>query len=355
MKIGIEGYKQKAMVIIFVIGSLVFSFQNCSRTKFIPPSKENESSFNSESSEFGEFIPPKYCLFNGVKYKENDTVDAFLVSAVPNGNVCPQEKRICKDGSFTGTYEFAQCTENAAAPVTLGVSHFPGNRNFKISSIGLSKSNGLCKIQYFKNNSLWVDLSAGFSCASDLSNANFSFPSDDNWTNNFNTVGVSLRLVYGNDNALVATVEQKLKCISTAGSNVPTPNIDENCNHIWDDTNSNPQTCKWHAPKAYGSSYSCANTQICGNGKTANFTSVIFQQASAFFSDSQCTSATMGGVVAISEGGSYPEQSGTVPTYSKQTGCMQHGPSPGTWYYYNTSGWTDSYCEYLYYEDPTYN
>lgn len=51
----------------------------------------------------------KACQFNGMMYNQGDTVVAYVNSSVPYGQVCQKELRVCKDGSFTGSANFASC------------------------------------------------------------------------------------------------------------------------------------------------------------------------------------------------------------------------------------------------------
>lgn len=102
-----------AIILTITTGVLVFGFQNCAaqKTGFTPA--EN---IDSNLGQVGRAVTPvPICEFNGVKYKDGEAVTAFISSSVPVGTSCASESRICKDGVFSGSFNFANCSVQAAA------------------------------------------------------------------------------------------------------------------------------------------------------------------------------------------------------------------------------------------------
>ncbi len=85
------------------LGSLA-GYNNCAGFK---PSVADSTSANSQSVFIG-----KACDFNGSKVPNSGTVEAFQNSTVPYGTLCVSEKRVCADGSLSGSYNFAKCEVN---------------------------------------------------------------------------------------------------------------------------------------------------------------------------------------------------------------------------------------------------
>lgn len=97
----------------FVIPTLVF-FQNCSNVGFSPAassSVEMASSLNSTST----------CLFDDKVLFHDEQVIAYKNSSVPSGSSCESEKRVCKNGTLSGSYIHASCVvdiHNVQPPTT---------------------------------------------------------------------------------------------------------------------------------------------------------------------------------------------------------------------------------------------
>ncbi len=95
---------------------VAFAFQNCSPVRFtasVPVDGVDLAGCDADPS----LCPPTsvLCTFNGVKYGPGQTVTAFLLSSVPFGQTCRSEVRTCVEGSFTGSYPFATCSEGGAS------------------------------------------------------------------------------------------------------------------------------------------------------------------------------------------------------------------------------------------------
>jgi len=99
--------------------SVLFSFQNCNKIQFSTqfPTDLASTDFCSENPTAPECrdVPQALCTFNGVPYREGQTVVAYLTSTVSYGQICAEEVRTCTNGSFTGSYNFPSCSLGAPA------------------------------------------------------------------------------------------------------------------------------------------------------------------------------------------------------------------------------------------------
>lgn len=95
---------------VVALSAIVVFFQNCSPVAF-----QNSEVASSGQPEIPIIHPeaPR-CLFDGQEFAEGQTVTAYQSSTVPYGQACISETRICKDGAFTGSYPFSQCSAGAA-------------------------------------------------------------------------------------------------------------------------------------------------------------------------------------------------------------------------------------------------
>lgn len=110
---------QKGIPLVFIstvfLGTL---FQNCSPVAFTNLSSEELNLQTCESNPSLCPVDPvnpesPTCSFNGNTYKEGESITAFLYSSVPAGQFCQSEQRVCKEGSFTGSYSYATCAPGA--------------------------------------------------------------------------------------------------------------------------------------------------------------------------------------------------------------------------------------------------
>jgi hypothetical protein len=96
---------------------LVFAFQNCSKTSFSQKSPLSNTAVaancvsNPTAAGCASVQQPK-CTFNGVTYSEGESVTAYLAS---NDQACVSQQRVCKSGSFSGSYAYGSCVSNAPA------------------------------------------------------------------------------------------------------------------------------------------------------------------------------------------------------------------------------------------------
>ncbi|NUN05690.1 MAG: hypothetical protein HUU57_08005 [Bdellovibrio sp.] len=96
---------------VVVLSAVALSFQNCSPVAF--QNSDVASSINDLEVPIINPEDPR-CSFNGQDYAEGQTVTAFQSSSVPFGHVCNSEVRVCRNGSFTGSYPFSDCTAGGA-------------------------------------------------------------------------------------------------------------------------------------------------------------------------------------------------------------------------------------------------
>lgn len=274
--------------------SLVLVFQNCSRTKF--SGGEEESASNS--------------------------TEAFVA----------EENQIQK----------------------VSIQHITGHQEFTISTIGVKVSDSTCKVQFEKNNTTWVDLSAEFDCSQNIDSAIFLLPNTNNWTNNFNATGVRIRLIKTSDSSPVAYFSQNLTCVSKSPSNSATPNIDENCNAQWDDfTPGAAKTCSVDSGSImYGSSYNCAASITCPtSGKLGTFKEHFSKHSTYFYTTSACDYRLIHSTYLYEPSSISTTLSGIIGSYP-DSGCFE--AVPGSWIAIMPNAWMSSKCVYNYNEDSTY-
>lgn len=189
-------------------------------------------------------------------------------------------------------FNFFPFSENVSvAPTGLSLAQSTRSRTFTVSWTGGSGNGGAggCKLQYQKDGTTWTDISGTYNCDSNTTTAAAAFPTTNNWTNNFNVTGVSVRLLRSSDSTVMGTFAQRGVCSSTSGSSTSTPNIDEDCNGIWDNSTSSTQSCSPGGPSmAPGASYNFPDTTSC-SGYTATFTGVNLAIDLFRFDDAACS------------------------------------------------------------------
>ena len=135
-------------------------------------------------------------------------------------------------------FSFLKSSSTASvAPTGLALTHSTRNRGFTVSWTAGSGNNGAggCKLQYYQNGTTWTDLASTYNCDSTTTNAAANLPSGDNWTNNFNGTGVQVRILRISDSVSLGVFGTRATCTTTGDSASPTPNIDEDCDALWDD------------------------------------------------------------------------------------------------------------------------
>ncbi len=108
------------LVLFYIFASTftMVAFQNCTKTDFAQLSTESASSLPVDwcvtYPSAAECIKPSKskCIFNGNIYSDGQTVTAYLSS---NGSKCISEVRVCRDGNFTGSYNYSSCAPNGIA------------------------------------------------------------------------------------------------------------------------------------------------------------------------------------------------------------------------------------------------
>lgn len=65
---------------------------------------------------------PKSCVFNGKTVASGSSVTAYQAASVPAGSVCVKQARTCTNGTLSGTYTFDSCTVSPAAPATVTIT-----------------------------------------------------------------------------------------------------------------------------------------------------------------------------------------------------------------------------------------
>lgn len=159
--------------------------------------------------------------WSSTEYGNSGQVWAFMMKSAAHTVV---DRR---DGSFI------RCVRRTpASPTSLVLTHTPGERNATVSwNAGVGT--GPCKIQFEKNGTTWTDIPKSFNCAG--TGGAIRLPEAKNWTNNFNTTGVKLRLVSTFGSSVYGEFPQRATCTIQSNGATSTPDTDENCNGIWDD------------------------------------------------------------------------------------------------------------------------
>ncbi len=252
--------------------------------------------------------------------------------------------------------------------LNLRITHINGNRDFLINVTGLSITDSQCKLQYQKDGTTWTDFSNDFLCNSDTGSVKLLLPTQDNWTNNFNTTsgGVSVRIVKSKDKSIVGTFTEKLRCANQNPASSQTPNIDENCNGRWDDfVNGQEIPCDVASNALiFNSTYSCAPTTTC-DGKTAQFKKHKWLFASGLYSQADCDYRShMPNVSGPSMQKESTDLSGIVPDHpfvtSNPTFCEGSSgyntvtQSTVDGYAVYLSQWMSSHCSYAYFQTVSY-
>ena len=344
--------------IILGLMILTLGFQNCSQMTNFAPTPTYQASTDGSVIDPAAAPLPKTCFYEGVNYKENETIERFQFSSVASTATCEKQTRTCHEGIFDGTFTFQSCSPTAAPNVPqFSLSHVSGERKFTISTQFLSVTDSQCKVQ-FDRQGTWTTLSTdlpgsptAFDCTTDLKNLKIQLPYTDNWNSHF--INVKVRLVKVSNEAVVGLFPQGLSCGVRAFSLIPTPDIDENCNLQWDDTSEGAKVCKQSlGNKGYGAPYSCSEKIIC-EGMEATFYGVFSANNSDFYKK-DCTG------INFKDGYSYGGDARLTPT---GTLPMPYGPlfKPGctkfnvdtpddsaNWVYASPTEWSYSSCEYSY-------
>lgn len=175
---------------------------------------------------------------------------------------------------------------NPVAPT--GLQFMQSTQNSSQGQVYWTKGSGTggidgCKVQYLKDGTTWTDsliVSVGFEttildCDQNANGSTIFLSKKDNWTNNFNSVGVSLRLVSAKTGVVLGNFPEKATCIPKAGATEKTPTVDENCDGRWDDN--------------VGGTAGCPSGEECINWDT--YTDNICTQGQSTMAERGCSSS----------------------------------------------------------------
>ncbi len=123
----------------------------------------------------------------------------------------------------------AACVVN---PTNLLLTHSTNSKTYTVAWTAGS-NNANCRLQ-FNNAGTWIDVASALSLNCDASTNTTISLNGDGWKSSWG--GTPVRLVRNSDNSPVGTFAQNLNCTITSGNTSSTPNFDENCNGVWDDS-----------------------------------------------------------------------------------------------------------------------
>lgn len=111
---------KKTVTLMIGFGSLFFLFQNCSPMQFsatesssLLPQPQSLCDSNPQLPECSQDRIGLVCYFDGRAYPEGSVVKAFISSSASASSSCVSENRVCENGNFTGSYQYASCEVNA--------------------------------------------------------------------------------------------------------------------------------------------------------------------------------------------------------------------------------------------------
>jgi hypothetical protein len=161
---------------------------------------------------------------------------AGTISGTPDGRQAPSVYAVTASNTW-GWTSAPVTVEVVEPPSALALVHTPGSRVFTFSWTGGAGA-GDCKLQYATADGAWHDLAAPpvlHDGSGTLVDEPEQLPSSDGWTDDFDATGVPLRVVRAADGLALATFAERATCLSSvAGSAVPTPDVDEDCDARWD-------------------------------------------------------------------------------------------------------------------------
>lgn len=137
----------------------------------------------------------------------------------------------------------------------IDIESFTRTKTFTFSWTTWSGNGWSCKLQYLKNGSTWTDISGtNYNCDTTISNQSVSLPADGWYSWNWDWV--QIRIIRTSDSTVVGAFPQSLLCSATSWAPWSTPNIDEDCNWVWDNYTTPNQTSAW-LPTTAWAAYSC--------------------------------------------------------------------------------------------------
>jgi prepilin-type N-terminal cleavage/methylation domain-containing protein len=143
----------------------------------------------------------------------------------------------------------------SVAPTGLILSHTAWSKSFSFSLTAGSWNGASCKLQYYRNWSVWTDINANtYNCDTNIVSQAVTLPADGWYAWNWN--GTQIRLIRVSDSVEIGIFSQLLSCSVVSGSANSTPNVDEDCNGIWNNLWSVNQTSVLSEVVA-GAPYAC--------------------------------------------------------------------------------------------------
>lgn len=151
------------------------------------------------------------------------------------------------------------------APGSLNLTHVPNSKQIEISFTGGSNI-GPCFLQHQSANDEWQTFGE-LDCDSDLSSTLVNLPETPTFPlMNSTWNDITVRLITSDNETVLGTFEEKLTCQTLASSPTETPDIDENCNGLWNEpptrTNCNRMTGNNNSTFSEGAQYTFTLTGV---------------------------------------------------------------------------------------------
>jgi hypothetical protein len=159
------------------------------------------------------------------------------ISGTPTARQAPTVHTITASGA-DGEYVAKVTIEVVVPPAGPVLVHASRSRTFTVSwSAG--DGAGPCRLQHALADGSWHDLAVTptvHDCDATVADAADGLPVADGWSDAFDATGVLLRVVRDADDLPLATFAERATCPGEiAGSLVPTPDLDEDCDGAWDE------------------------------------------------------------------------------------------------------------------------
>lgn len=150
----------------------------------------------------------------------------FYVTFYSNGGV---------NSIDTCTSSVSGGTPSGVPPTNCHLSQAAGHRDLTVSWTAGSGNGGAggCKLQYFKNNTTWTDVpGSSENCDANAVNLARNLPPDGSgWNGSWSGASIPMRLA--NNLGSVCDFIEPITCTVVAMPTSATPNIDEDCNGVW--------------------------------------------------------------------------------------------------------------------------
>lgn len=130
-------FRQVALLAVAAL-AMVTAFQNCSGLSFEATELASERVISSNSS------PSSLCKFNGEVVAEGAFVKAYLSS---NSNCHLSESRVCQNGSLSGSYSYASCTNGGEAACIFDGRTIPSGQSVKAFLASSAPAGSSCVLE----------------------------------------------------------------------------------------------------------------------------------------------------------------------------------------------------------------